>query len=578
MASDLPDRALQRVCSLEDLRAAGCRTVAAGGLTIAVFDHAGRVFAVDNRCPHMGFPLNRGTVKDGILTCHWHHAKFDLASGCGFDPFAADVATFTVTVRDGDVWLDPRPRQEDTRAHWLHKLDEGLEQNLRLLLAKAVIALEEQHESRTVAEEAALFGVRNRAEGWSAGLSILTAMTNVRPVLAPADRPRALYHGLVHIARNTEGHPPNFDLAPLAIAERPAGAYRTWFREFVETRSPAAAERCLRTAIDTGLAPAAVADLLFAACTDHLFLDVGHALDFVNKACELLDHIGWQHAGEILGSLVPHLAQARRMEETAAWRHPVDLPTLIRDAAGDFVEAVRAGGERLADWDGHRALAETILEDEPTTSLRAIVAAARIGVPLTGLSAAVAYAAARRAAHFHVSNEFGDWDTVHHCFTYANAVDQALRRAPSLELARGILDGAMAVYLERFLNIPKQPLPGPTSQAASEQDLLEAFDRQQQVGAVAQLMTDLLAAGRRDTVLQILGHALLREDAGFHAFQFFEAAVQQVRNFEDRPEADEIVVGAARFLAAHSPTPRAVGQTFEIAARLHRGEALHTGV
>ena len=132
------------------------------------------------------------------------------------------------------------------------------------------------------------------------------------------------------------------------------------------------------------------------------------------------------------------------MEETAAWRHPVDLPTLIRDAAGDFAEAVRAGGERLADWDGHRALAETILEDEPTTSLRAIVAAARSGVPLTGLSAAVAYAAARRAAHFHVSNEFGDWDTVHHCFTYANAVDQALRRAPSLELARGILDGAMA--------------------------------------------------------------------------------------------------------------------------------------
>jgi hypothetical protein len=31
-----------------------------------------RVFALDNRCPHMGFPLDRGTVEDGILTCHWH--------------------------------------------------------------------------------------------------------------------------------------------------------------------------------------------------------------------------------------------------------------------------------------------------------------------------------------------------------------------------------------------------------------------------------------------------------------------------------------------------------------------------
>jgi nitrite reductase/ring-hydroxylating ferredoxin subunit len=43
-----------------------------------------RVFALDNRCPHMGFPLDRGTVEDGILTCHWHHARFDLASGTGF--------------------------------------------------------------------------------------------------------------------------------------------------------------------------------------------------------------------------------------------------------------------------------------------------------------------------------------------------------------------------------------------------------------------------------------------------------------------------------------------------------------
>src|SRR2546422_10850419 len=41
-----------------------------------------RVFALDNRCPHMGFPLDRGSVEDGTLTCHWHHARFDLASGC----------------------------------------------------------------------------------------------------------------------------------------------------------------------------------------------------------------------------------------------------------------------------------------------------------------------------------------------------------------------------------------------------------------------------------------------------------------------------------------------------------------
>jgi nitrite reductase/ring-hydroxylating ferredoxin subunit len=33
----------------------------------------------------MGFPLSKGTVKDSILTCHWHHARFDLNNGGTFD-------------------------------------------------------------------------------------------------------------------------------------------------------------------------------------------------------------------------------------------------------------------------------------------------------------------------------------------------------------------------------------------------------------------------------------------------------------------------------------------------------------
>jgi nitrite reductase/ring-hydroxylating ferredoxin subunit len=85
-----------RVGTLDELRGQRCIVVTGGGRTIAVFHHNDDVYAVDNRCPHMGFPLHRGTVRDGILTCHWHHAKFDLAGGCTFDPFADDVTSFYV--------------------------------------------------------------------------------------------------------------------------------------------------------------------------------------------------------------------------------------------------------------------------------------------------------------------------------------------------------------------------------------------------------------------------------------------------------------------------------------------------
>jgi hypothetical protein len=524
----------------------------------------------------MGFPMSRGTVNDGILTCHWHHARFELAGGCTFDPFADDLPTFPVSVRDGRVWVDPRPVQHEDRAsHWRRKLTQGLEQNLPLVLAKSVIGLSEAGDQRSILREAAGFGVRNRAQGWSAGLSILTCVANVQPHLNEADRSRALYHGVFHVARDTEGRPPDFDLEPLTTNERRPEVFRAWFRRFVETRSADAAERCLRTAIHNGLTPVEVTDLLFSAGTDHLFMDEGHTLDFANKASELVDHIGWEYAADILPSLIPPLVAAERMEETSTWRHPVDLPSLLRDATPTFLSALETGAGRLAGWDGHIALAETILDAEPRDTLDALVAAARDGVPLTELSATVAYAAARRPVHFHVSNEFGDWDTVHHTFTYTNAIDQALRRSPSPELARGVLDGAMSVYLERFLNVPKQRLPTPANGAATAESLLGEFDRQQRVDETAQIVADLLAGGQQDEVIRLLGHALLREDAGFHMFQIYEAALRQYGNFAGRPEGDHILIGAARFLTAHSPSVRARGQTFDIAARLNRGEALH---
>lgn len=567
------------IVPVEELHALGVKVASLPGHTVAVFWSDGAPYAVDNRCPHMGFPMSRGTVADGILTCHWHHAKFELAGGCTFDPFADDLPVFKATVRDGRVWIDPTPTQaEDRVGHWRRKLVQGLEQNLPLVLAKSVIGLHEAGETRMILREAASFGVRNRAQGWSAGLSILTCVANVLPQLPSADAARALYHGAFHVARDTEGRPPDFDLDPLLTDERRPEVFRRWFRRFAETRNADAAERCLRTAIANGLTPAQVADLLFAASTDHLFMDEGHTLDFANKACELVDHIGWENAGEILPSLILPLVQAERMEETSAWRHPVDLPALLRDATPAFQAALDRGGGRLAAWDGHRELAETILEGEPKETLEAIVGRARDGVPVTELAASVAYAAARRPVHFHVSNEFGDWDTVHHTFTYTNAVDQALRRAPSPELARGVLDGAISVYLERFLNVPKQRIPAPDGRGAAGEMLLAEFDRQQRVDETAQIVADLLAGGGHEDVIRLLGHALLREDAGFHMFHIYEAALRQYGNFRGRPEADHILIGAARFLTAHSPTVRARGQTFDIASRLHRGEALHEDV
>ena len=91
---------------------------------------------------------------------------------------------------------------------------------------------------------------------------------------------------------------------------------------------------------------------------------------------------------------------------------------------------------------------------------------------------------------------------------------------------------------------------------------------QGQVEETAQIVTDMLARGQHSEVIQTLGHALLREDSGFHEFQIYEAALRQHSNLAGTAAGDHVLIGAARFLTADSPTVRAARQTFDIAARL----------
>ena len=110
---------------------------------------------------------------------------------------------------------------------------------------------------------------------------------------------------------------------------------KRWFRQFVESRNATAAERCLVTAIHAKANSVQLADMLFAAATDHRFIGGGHTLDFTNKALEALDIVGWNDkelVASVLSSLVSGYADAERMEESSSWRHPIDLVAILENA------------------------------------------------------------------------------------------------------------------------------------------------------------------------------------------------------------------------------------------------------
>jgi nitrite reductase/ring-hydroxylating ferredoxin subunit len=575
----MADSEYVQVAALANLREGGPAVVSPADHAIALFHHEGEVCAVDNRCPHMGFPLSKGTVEDGLLTCHWHHARFELAEGDTLDIFADDVQTFPVEIRDGEVYVDPDPEPEvPPETRWRNRLVDGVAETLSLVQAKAVIHLDDFGEGfSTPVETAVDFGTTYRADGWGRGLTTLAAMANLYDRLTHPEKLRAMHVGVGAVADNCAGEPPRFDQYALGNRELTKDRLKSWFRENCEVRDSDGAERTIRAAAAL-LDPGDVAEIMVAAGTDHLYLNASHTLDFLNKAFETLDHVGWEHAEDVLASTVEGFTDAARAEERPEWRQPVDVAALCFEVHDELDGLIAAGAGR--QWDRPEGFVETLLSDDPKAIVDALRDAIREGTTSEGLAHAVALAATRRVAHFDTSNEFRDWNTVHHTFTYANAVHGLARRTDADEVYRGCVDAAMSVYLDRFLNEPPVPIPDPDDSDRDperiREDLLAAFDETGSVDRAGELVAEHFAAGGDpDALVRTLGRGLLREDADFHTLQNFEAAVSRFDHARTDGERRLALIATARYLSAHFPTRREREQTFDIARRLHRGETLH---
>jgi hypothetical protein len=142
------------------------------------------------------------------------------------------------------------------------------------------------------------------------------ALGQLLPFLSEEETHLALFYGARRVATDCDDAAPRRERAQLA--SRPdLATLKRWLRRWVAVRHRDAAERTVLTAIAGGASPAALADLLFAAETDRAYADGGHSLDFINKAFECLDVIGWDHAADVLPSVVGQMAAAQMQDDVA---------------------------------------------------------------------------------------------------------------------------------------------------------------------------------------------------------------------------------------------------------------------
>lgn len=566
------------VAALAELQHKRLMVVRGADRPVALSYADGQVRAFDNRCPHLGFPLHKGTLKDGILTCHWHHARFDACSGCAFDLFADDVPTFAVRIEDGMICLARQPSFVADRTYYQNRLHRGLEQAISLVQAKSVIGLiDEPDGARAIIRQIAEYGAANH-EDWNDGMTTLAVAARLLPWLDRETTIHVLACAASRMADNCRNRPARRERSAMPGSEATAVQLERWLRHWLRGRERDGAERTLLTAVQRSEEPRTIESMLCAAIHDRIYSADGHTFDFANKACELLHYLGWDLAEQILPTLMPQLARARGMEESSAWREPIDLIALIQEAEAGLADWTTATHPPAIVDDG---LINMLLGDDPEKIIHTLSAELRRGVPAATLTKHVAYIAARRLAHFPETNDGNDWFFPIHTFTYANAVHQSVQRTGAKDAVRGLFHAAMAVYQDRFLNVPAARLPGSnlpeqavTGDASTLLSRLSAL--LDQVGNLATFSSHVAGYIRAGHELPPLINALtmlvLREDVDFHQLQILEAGAQQSLLWPGQPEAEHIMVGVTRALAAHCPTRRTSVHITRTALRLHRGE------
>lgn len=99
------------VARLDQIEASRGLRVRLGGLALGLYRVGDAIHAMEDACPHAGFPLSKGRFEDGVVVCSAHGLCYDVRTG--FAPDHADgfpIPCFRVRVVDGVVEVDLEDR------------------------------------------------------------------------------------------------------------------------------------------------------------------------------------------------------------------------------------------------------------------------------------------------------------------------------------------------------------------------------------------------------------------------------------------------------------------------------------
>ncbi len=541
-AADDPDARWVPVALIDDLTD-GVKAVQADGLSLLIGrTGGGALFAVDDRCPHEGYPLRQGVLDDCVLTCAWHNWKFDVRDGSNLLG-GEGVPRWPVRRNGDEIEVDVRrPAAEVLVPQRLASLRAGLRDgDLDRSLRDAGRLLQAGVSPATVLGEIARDDARRAEFGLTHVLPVCGDLAELvpqggidaLPLLAPA---------LALSCERDVRLPPRARSEPLARGDR-AALLRIVEQENVE----------LAEAVVRGQARAGRPDLeswLLSATAQH-FTDFGHSLIFLLRARPLIAGLDAEGRADLWGGFAVHLALATREDTLPYLRRYVrslderaaDLPALFAAARDDA--ALDEAGLRGAALDGTAAEACDAL----WSALEGGAAAPRVARVLV-------LAAAERLLRFDLAVEFdGDvaegWLWATHRLTFASAVREVADAWNDPDVLRFLLQAVAFVNSGRGMDAPPDRRPAGGTTRGTVEQLRAALSGRRPEEAMALCRGAAWTPEERRALLDPgLGDRFVRPIFAAHGLKTAVAALRELDALGEHPDRSLPAVAAARFLTS----------------------------
>ena len=518
------------------------------GRSIALFNVDGRIYATDNQCPHMGYPLTRGTVRNGILTCDWHRRSFDLEGGGCFHVECDDLRTFPVDIRGNEIWIEPGDMTYRRAEEHKQLLREGLLSEDRWTMSKAISLLlkggvPEEEVMGTILEHVSRHIASSHGAEGGGDVSRLINGLRVGRRYTGADRLIA-----VTTAACSAAGPASERLEVVPLPEPVTWEkISRWVRNFSYEGQSGRIERCLFTAYHKGDADK-LCPLLFECAVEPHFIDAAHILLYVSYLAEVVDEFGWEHASDVFFYLGAELVGHR----------PDDPERYRRDAIQFMREMLptveNADLEQTVEFD-EDAFVEALTSVNLQRSFEAVEAVLGGGVKLDKLITTLVLLAADRMASTPVNVDAG-WGNLTMELNVAASLRSAQRIGGNKVAAKGLFHVAWQIFANRWINIPSRALSQPLSQekldVANEAegikhiiDTIETLNVQE---VVTQVLGYLNAGYCAERLIEEIGHTALWDDTGSQVLPTLRTVFEEWKRAEGHPAQSQLLVGLARYV------------------------------